>query len=67
MHSHLLIMDEIISYEQLFTLLKQLTYLLVGCDSFSFLVLKNAELDIFSSDTDTFIKLDLDVVFVQLL
>lgn len=60
-----MIMDELISYEQLFTLLKQLVYLLVGCDAFSFLVVKEGTTEVFCSQTDAFLKLDMDVMFIQ--
>jgi hypothetical protein len=40
-------MDELISYQHLFELLKELALLLVDCDNFSFLVVKKNKLDYF--------------------
>ena len=54
-------MDELISYDQLSTLLKNLAFLLLGSDSFSFLQLKDQEVDVFCSENDMFIKLESDV------
>lgn len=47
MKSHLLLMSENVSYENIFNLLKELVYHLVECDHFSFFQLKKEEFEIY--------------------
>lgn len=54
MRSHILLMDENMSYPNLFKLLKEFLFHLVGCEQFSFCIERDGKLDIYQSQTDAF-------------
>ncbi|CAK57375.1 unnamed protein product (macronuclear) [Paramecium tetraurelia] len=61
MKSHLLLMDENVSYTTIFNLLRELTKNLLDCDHFSFFKLNsNSELELYQTKTDIFDQIPLD-------
>ena len=53
MKSHLLLMDENVSYNTIFSLLKELSKNLLNCDNFSFFMFnQNNEIELYQSKTD---------------
>lgn len=47
-------MDENLSYKNLFKLLKDFVYLMVGCEQFSFCLERDGKLDTYQTQTDQF-------------
>ncbi|CAD8122639.1 unnamed protein product [Paramecium sonneborni] len=61
MKSHLLLMDETVSYNTIFSLLKELSKNLLNCDNFSFFILNsNKEMELYQSKTDSIEQVPID-------
>ncbi|CAD8121676.1 unnamed protein product [Paramecium sonneborni] len=61
MKSHLLLMDETVSYNTIFSLLKELSKNLLNCDNFSFFMFNsNNEIELYQSKTDSIEQIPID-------
>ncbi|CAD8196125.1 unnamed protein product [Paramecium pentaurelia] len=61
MKSHLLLMDETVSYNTIFSLLKELSKNLLNCDNFSFFVINtNSDMELYQSKTDNIEQIPMD-------
>lgn len=57
-----MLMDENMCHANLFRLLKEFVFHLVGCEQFSFLTVKDDKIDIYQTLTDQFLNQDLNVL-----